>query len=340
MNKRLGADLKSLNTLALPCVAREELCFDNAQELVLFLQGGSYELSELLILGGGSNLVLPERLDKLVIRLLFDAIHYHDDDTDHVIVVVEAGRIWDDLVADTVNQGLVGLENLSYIPGTVGAAPVQNIGAYGVELSDSLVSVKAFDTKTLSLCELSNEQCQFSYRDSIFKREPNRYCIISITLRLTRKPCFKLDYGELRGFQGLAESLMVSQVREKIIAVRKAKLPEPSELPNAGSFFKNPIVTAKQEESIRKKFPGLVSYQLETGEFKLAAGWLIDQAGWKGKRQGPVGVHAKQALVLVNHDGGNQADILTLAQDIRASIASIFSVALEVEPKIVSSLSS
>lgn len=335
MKEQEHINIEAMNTLALPCIAQKVICFHSIREVEDYFQGPGCS-EEVLIIGGGSNLILPECLKTTVLRFLFDKVSYRQQASDVVIVEVEAGKSWDDLVAETVSQGLIGLENLSYIPGTVGAAPVQNIGAYGVELADVLETVCVYDRNKHVICELDKEQCQFAYRDSIFKREPNRYCILSLKLRLSKCKDYKLDYGELKTLHSHGNDLSVSQVRDKVIEVRKAKLPEPDVLPNVGSFFKNPIVSKLELEQLKRRFPDLVSYELDNGQAKLAAGWLIDGAGWKGRNHGEVGVHDRQALVLVNLGSATQANVLALAKEIQNSIYEKFSVHLEVEPKIIS----
>ena len=290
---------------------------------------------QLLVLGGGSNVLLPESLDKVVLRFEFEEIKYQPLASGDVLVKVDAGRNWDELVADTVSKGLRGLENLSYIPGSVGAAPVQNIGAYGVELSDVLESVRVYDTVEGTIRDLDNKQCQFAYRDSIFKRNSGRYCILELTLRLSSTADFCLEYGELQALRKTQAYLDVAKVREAVIGIRKAKLPEPEDLPNAGSFFKNPVVSREALKDLKAHFPDMVSYGLGDGRAKLAAAWLIDQAGWKGKCFEHVGVHSKQALVLVNLGGATQSKVLALAKKIQDSVYSIFKVRLEIEPQLI-----
>jgi len=325
------ADLTSYNTLALPCVARCLVDIYSADELQQIYQDLELSAEKTLILGGGSNLVLPAYLDKTVVRIKSQGITYAQLDSDQVLVDVDAGVSWDKLVQESVEKGLHGLENLSLIPGLAGAAPVQNIGAYGVEIADALESVRVFNSQTKQLEVLSNDDCQFAYRDSLFKRHPGRYCILSVRLRLSTSRPFNLNYGELKTLQDRA-GLSVSEVRAKVIEVRRAKLPDPESLPNAGSFFKNPIVSTEKAMILNTKFPGLVSYPLDSRHVKLAAGWLIDSAGWKGCRKSRVGVHEKQALVLINHDHARQNDLLELVQEIQCSIMDVFNVSLEVEP--------
>lgn len=327
-----NVELQSLNTLGLPCVAKQFITIECDDELPVVFERHGLSPNSYLILGGGSNLVLPEYLNTTVLHFTFDEIHLRDIDANQVEVEAEAGVVWDRLVAYTVDKGLRGIENLSLIPGSVGAAPVQNIGAYGVELADCLVSVKVFDTQQLEVKELSRDECQLSYRDSIFKQQKGRYCILSVKLVLSRDKDFSLAYGELAALQELHDTITLAMVRDTVISVRQAKLPSPDNLPNVGSFFKNPMVSAKLLSRLRQKFPSIVSYLVDDDKVKIAAGWLIDQAGWKGVRREHAGVHDKQALVLLNHQNARQSDILSLATEIQESVRSKFDILLEIEP--------
>jgi len=330
------ADLSHFNTLALPCVAKRLVYVESLDDLQKAYAHFDLTPNNSLIMGGGSNLVLPDYLDLSVIHLKNNGIHFESRPSGDVFVDVDAGVVWDELVSETVKNGLHGLENLSLIPGSVGAAPVQNIGAYGVELADVLESVTVFNSHLMKLETLLNKDCQFAYRDSIFKRNPGKFCILNIRLHLARTKPFSLNYGELKSLVGQTD-LNVADVREKVISVRSAKLPSPKVLPNAGSFFKNPIVTFAVATNLKSKFPGLVSYPVGQNEMKLAAGWLIDQAGWKGYRDAAVGVHSNQALVLINHNKATQNELLCLAQKIQNSIRDMFGVSLDVEPIVVPS---
>jgi UDP-N-acetylmuramate dehydrogenase len=213
----------------------------------------------------------------------------------------------------------------------VGASPVQNIGAYGVELADILDSVEVLNLKTLTVEVFTKDECKFAYRDSVFKRNPGCYFITNVRLKLSCTSKFTLNYGDLKTLSQ-KEDLVVKDVREKVIALRSAKLPDPKVLPNAGSFFKNPVVTADQAKILKLKFPNIVAYSQSNGQVKLAAGWLIEQANWKGKRVGDVGMHAQQALVLVNYKHARQTEVLALAAKVQASVQAMFNVSLEIEP--------
>ena len=322
------------NTLALPCLARR--CYQaNTIDDAIDLLNTWPEAERPMVLGAASNLVLPESIERPVLRVQADKIEVQAIPGEDVCrVVAEAGVRWDHLVAFCVEKGYQGIENLSWIPGSVGAAPVQNIGAYGVELKDCFAYAEVFDFDSMSLQKLGPEQCQFAYRDSIFKREPGRFVILRVALNLSLQAEFELAYGELKPL-AQCEGLKVNDVRQKVIEVRQAKLPDPDEIPNAGSFFKNPVVSSDAYQTLTQRYPSLVAYALDDGHYKLAAGWLIDQAGWKGYRASRAGVHDKQALVLTNLGAAGQEDILNLAELIKADIQSKFELDLEVEPVVV-----
>lgn len=306
-------------------LVREALAYAEAQQL------------SLLVLGGGSNLLLTADVQALVLRMASRGIRLLSDDGEQVLVEAEAGEPWHPFVQWTLVQGLVGLENLSLIPGTVGAAPVQNIGAYGVELKDLFAGLTALDRHTGELREFSLEECGFAYRDSLFKRESGRWLILRVRFALSRSAALHLDYGPVR--QRLAEQSIDTptalDVSQAICAIRSEKLPDPGVLGNAGSFFKNPVVPAALAQRLRAEHAGLVGYPQADGQVKLAAGWLIERAGWKGFREGDAGVHRLQALVLVNYGSATGAQLLTLARRIQADIAQRFAVELEIEPNVL-----
>lgn len=289
-----------------------------------------------LIIGGGSNLVLTDDLNQLVVvnRIAGHSISEAEDGA--LCVTAGAGEDWHSLVRWTLEHNCYGLENLSLIPGTVGAAPMQNIGAYGVELKDRMLSLEAFDLDSGQMTLFSCEACQFGYRDSVFKsRYPGRYLITSVTFSLSRTFNPVLHYGGLTGelsARGI-ESPDALQLSDLICEVRNSKLPQPQQIGNAGSFFKNPVIPADQVETLKQRFPTLVSFADKPGYSKLAAGWLIDQLGWKGRREGDAGVYDKQALVLVNHGNATGQDILELAGSIQADVFQHFGVMLEIEPR-------
>ena len=325
-----------MNTLALPCIASRLIQVDTVEELKQVYSSYNLDTGNSLIIGSGSNVVLPEILEITVLQFTASAIKLHPQDDVSVNIEVDAGVLWDDLVKAMVDKGLRGIENLSLIPGTVGAAPVQNIGAYGVEVSDLLLSVEVFNVQTREVETIRHSECDFSYRDSAFKQNPGQFLILKVFLNLSKIRPFTLGYGELKPLLG-RKNLNVAAIRARVIEVRQAKLPDPKVLPNVGSFFKNPLVSFKQAEELKAQYPDLVSYQLPLNvqSVKLAAGWLIDHAGWKGHRESRVGVHDQQALVLINHAGGTQQELLSLVGKIKHSVWEKFQIRLEPEPVII-----
>ncbi len=331
-------DLTSLNTLGLRAHANSFLRYDSNVDLSeLSYVAGRY--SSVFILGGGSNVVLDPTLNCLVIKVESRGIAIIGETDREVIIEAYAGEVWHDFVASCLAHGWNGLENLALIPGTVGAAPVQNIGAYGVELDQRFHSLVAWDLATKQTLEMSAADCQFSYRNSFFKRaDPGRWLIVKVRFALQRDWKPVLDYPDLQQhpvLQAAGASVTASQVFDAVCEIRRNKLPDPAVLGNAGSFFKNPVVSADVFGDIKARFPGLVAYRQAGGDYKLAAGWLIDHAGWKGRRLGPVGVHERQALVLVNHGGATAQDIESLANAIRVDVADRFGVSLDQEPVMV-----
>lgn len=301
---------------------REALAYASAQAVPL------------LVIGGGSNLLLTRDIPALVLRMATRGIRVLQDDGKHVLVEAEAGEAWHPFVLWTLEHGLCGLENLSLIPGTVGAAPMQNIGAYGVEIKDVFAGLTALDRQTGELRDFNLEECNFAYRDSLFKHETGRWLILRVRFALSRVSHLKLDYGPVQqrlAGQGITEATP-SDVSRAICSIRREKLPDPAELGNAGSFFKNPLVPQALAAELQGLYPDLVAYPQADGQMKLAAGWLIDKAGWKGFRDGDAGVHKMQALVLVNYGGATGHDIANLALRIQQDIAERFKVDLEMEP--------
>jgi UDP-N-acetylmuramate dehydrogenase len=342
---KTDADLTALNTFGLPARARHLLCVrsvEEARQARDFLDSRPKGIPRpSLILGGGSNLVLRgEALDTVIKveipgrRRLFEA---GASPSASIRIEAGAGENWHDFVRWTLDQGWPGLENLSLIPGTVGAAPVQNIGAYGLEAAERIESLDALDLASGELKRFDTAACRFDYRDSVFKRQPGRWRITAVRFRLPRSWQPLTRYGELarelagRGFSDAAPPSPI-EVSDAVIALRQRKLPDPAELGNAGSFFKNPVIDAGQCAALLAAYPGLPHHPQPDGREKLAAGWLIEQCGWKGRRLGPVGCHAQHALILVNHGGAAGADILQLAASIRDDVLRRFGVELEPEP--------
>jgi len=335
------ADLTAINTFGLPAKANRLLrirSVEEARQAQAFLASRPEGLSGLsLVLGGGSNLVLRGEPLDTVLKVEIPGRRRLSDTETSLLIEAGAGENWHDFVRWTLNQGWPGLENLSLIPGTVGAAPVQNIGAYGLEVAERIESLDALDLANGELERFDAAACQFGYRDSIFKRQPNRWLITAVRFRLPRRWQPLTHYGELahelagRGFSDSSPPSPL-QVSDAVIALRRRKLPDPAELGNAGSFFKNPVIEAGQCTVLLAAHPTLPHHPQSDGREKLAAGWLIEQCGWKGRRLGPVGCHAQHALILVNHGGATGTDILQLARSIQDDVFRRFGVELEPEP--------
>lgn len=329
--------LRPYNTLAVDVRARFFVAVNDLEQLKTALVWAQQRKVAVLLLGGGSNLVLAADVNALVIHIQLLGIKVLSEDAEFAHVEVQAGENWHEFVQWSLAQGYSGLENLSLIPGNVGAAPVQNIGAYGVELKDHLHSVLVYGRDTAEIERLTVDQCQFAYRDSLFKRESGRRVILSVVFKLPKHACLQLDYGDLRSY--LAEQKITQptpqDVSRAVCAIRATKLPDPQQLANVGSFFKNPVVSAEHALELQKKHPNMVKFAQADGQVKLAAGWLIDQAGWKGVRRGDAGVHTKQALVLVNYGHASGQQILALAAQIQADIQQRYGVELEIEPNVI-----
>jgi UDP-N-acetylmuramate dehydrogenase len=297
-----------------------------------------YAGSAPMVLGGGSNLLFAGNPPGAVISLATRGIGVADDGGEHAIVRADAGVVWHDFVLWTLSRGLCGLENLALIPGTVGAAPIQNIGAYGVEARERILAVEAFDRLGNAMVRLDNAACAFAYRDSLFKRDPERYVVTAVEFALPRTPSLRVDYaglGEELAAMGVSDPTP-SQVADAVIRIRRRKLPDPAVLGNAGSFFKNPIVPVAQAEALQAEHPSLPVFRGSSEDTrKLSAAWLIDQCGWKGHREGDAGVAPSHALVLVNHGNATGAQLLDLARRIAGSVRERFGVAIEPEPRIV-----
>lgn len=331
--------LATLNTLAVDVKAKYYWPISGEAELMAALdwyQELHPELAlPLLVLGGGSNIVLQDDFPGLVLHMQNHGFKVLKTGQASVRIEVQAGQIWHELVEQCCQLGYHGLENLALIPGNVGAAPIQNIGAYGVELKDSFISLKAFNLAANDFEVLNAEQCQFGYRESVFKQvgQPARV-ICSVVLELSLQPQLNLSYPGLQQALARFEQPSPKQLFDAVCELRRSKLPDPAELANVGSFFKNPVIDAAQLAQLQQQYPAVVNYPAANGCYKIAAGWLIDQAGWKGKRQGGVGVHQHQALVLVNFNAGSGSEILQLAKMIQQDIYAKFSISLEIEPRV------
>ena len=327
--------LKNLNTFGIAATAHNFLRIDRVEQLSQLRQDARLSLLPRLVLGGGSNLVLSDEIDGLLVQMALQGKQVVAEDAAHVYVCAKAGEKWHEFVLWTLQEGLGGLENLSLIPGTVGAAPIQNIGAYGVELQDFFHQLTAFDFLSGEIITLDKAACKFAYRDSIFKHEyKDRLVILDVTFALPKVWQARLHYGDvaqLLATKNISDPRPID-VSDAIISIRQSKLPDPTVIGNAGSFFKNPIINADLRDQLLSVYPTMVSYSQAEGRYKLAAGWLIEQCGWKGKSLGNVGVYEKQALVLVNLGGATGLEVRQLALQIQADVLKKFSVSLEVEP--------
>ncbi|ACE85323.1 UDP-N-acetylmuramate dehydrogenase [Cellvibrio japonicus] len=330
-------NLQKHNTLAVPAVADWFVSITNDTELREALAWAGERSLPLLVLGGGSNLVLRDDFHGLVIHIRSQGKILAAENEQYVWLQVAAGENWHQLVEYTLAEGLFGLENLSLIPGSVGAAPIQNIGAYGVELCDVFAELSAMEIASGLSVTFTAESCHFGYRDSIFKNALNgKYIITQVTLKLSREPRLVLDYPALREeLKAIPmDQLTPEKVSEAVIAIRRSKLPDPANMPNAGSFFKNPIVDGPEYQRLIAAYPDLVAYPQADGHFKLAAAWLIDRAGWRGRQLAGAAVHEYQALVLTNPQRLPGSAVLALAGHIVQSVEEQFGVTLEMEPRI------
>ena len=330
-----NVSLESRNTFGLPAIA--ELAYDitSPDQLPglmadILNQGGAWR-----VLGGGSNVVLPNTLSGTTLLMSIFGKEIIDSNDHFTAVAVGAGENWHDFVAWTLEHNLPGLENLALIPGTVGAAPIQNIGAYGAEVADYLACVEVFDCKVQTFVTLSKTDCQFAYRDSYFKKNPGRYIVTKVVFSIPKAWVPGLTYADLKKQFSGHSSPSAQEIFAAVCNIRQTKLPDPKVIGNAGSFFQNPIIGTTQYEMLLAQHSSLVSYPNVAGTRKLAAGWLIDQCGFKGYRSGPAGVYEKQALVLVNHGGATACDILELASTIQAKVKERFGVELQIEPNIL-----
>jgi UDP-N-acetylmuramate dehydrogenase len=311
----------------------------NSRAVLHDLHGSSELTSQrILILGEGSNILFVKSFDGLILLNQIKGIDIVEESENEVLIQAGGGESWSSFVDFAVSNNWGGIENLSLIPGTVGAAPVQNIGAYGVELKDVFVSLTAFDLQSGEIKEFNHSACEFGYRNSIFKTKfPGRYFILNVILKLNKKIVPNLEYGPLKlAFNGRNPSTVtLPEISEEIKKIRRSKLPDPKLLGNAGSFFKNPVISNVQASDLKQKYPEIPLFVLNNIETKVAAGWLIEQCGWKGKRIGDAGVHEKQALVLVNYGEASGNDILQLAEMIVKSVKTTFGIELEKEVRVV-----
>lgn len=338
MNIKENFNIKSLNTFGINADAKlytEVASVNDLEELNHYILKTKIPT---LILGGGSNILFTNNFNGLVVKINLKGIELISQDEAHYYVKAMAGEVWDELVDYCVSHNYGGLENLSLIPGSVGASPVQNIGAYGIEIKDTFHELELFEYRTGKIRTMKATECGFGYRNSVFKHElKGQGIIVSVTFRLDKSPVLRTEYGSIKEELALMEinHPAIQDIRNAVITIRRSKLPDPAQIGNAGSFFKNPAVDAALHNDLKKKFPQMVSFPQADGTFKLAAGWLIEQCGWKGKRIGDAGVHEKQALVLVNYGHATGSDIIRLAEEVRESVTKLFGVKLDFEVNIV-----
>lgn len=324
------------NTFGLPAVAEYFTRVTGREGLAEALEFARSR--SLFVLGGGSNILFTRDVPGLTLRMEMSGTELVSEDADHYYIKAGAGVNWHTLVMHCVENGYAGIENLSLIPGSVGAGPMQNIGAYGVELKDVFHALEAVHIPTGEARIFTLSECEFDYRSSIFKtREKGNYIITSVTLRLRKQPEFQVSYGAIsQELEAMGvQTLSIRAISDAVIRIRRSKLPDPAEIGNAGSFFKNPVISAEQFRTLKAEFPDIASYPQPDGTVKIAAGWLIEKGGWKGKTLGNCGVHKNQALVLVNYGGATGAAIYQLSEDILRDIHQKFGIALEREVNIV-----
>lgn len=326
--------LGDLNTFGLRVHAREFSRVSELDQLRRLRDDGHLESDSLLILGGGSNVLFTGDYDGLVLKNDLKGMEILAEDAESILLRVRAGEVWHQLVLHCVERGWGGIENLSLIPGQVGAAPMQNIGAYGVELRDVFHSLRAFELDSGEVREFSHSDCEFGYRESVFKKSlKGKFIILSIDIRLQKNPVLNTSYGAIS--QTLEDMGIqdpdIADLSRAVIHIRSSKLPDPAELGNAGSFFKNPVIPDNEFEQIKSAHPEVPSYPAGEGFTKVPAGWLIEQAGWKGKRMGEVGMHARQALVLVNYGHASGNELWEHARRVQASVLEQFGIELSPE---------
>lgn len=329
--------LKSYNTFGIACSARYFVSVSTLSELKQALLSKPKK-TPLFLLGGGSNMLLTQDLDAFVIHLNLKGIELREETEDYAILEVMAGENWHEFVLYCIENGFGGVENLSLIPGNVGTAPIQNIGAYGVELKNTFVSCRVMDVETLEEKTIDKEEAQFGYRNSIFKNEAKgKYVITSVTFKLTKKNHIINDgYGDIQKIlaEKNIENPSIKDISDAVITIRQSKLPDPKVLGNSGSFFKNPVIDAEAFQEFQKNFPEAPFYKVSATEFKIPAGWLIEKTGFKGKRFGDAGVHERQALVLVNHGNASGKEIWQLALKIQKTVKEQTNILIEPEVNI------
>ena len=333
MKIQQNISLKQYNTFGINAIAKRFVTVNSLKDLTAII---ALE-KDVFLLGGGSNMLLTSDIEKLVLHLNLKGIIVNDTEKDSVFVTAEAGEDWHQFVLWCVSQNYGGLENLSLIPGNVGTSPIQNIGAYGVEIKDTFQQLEAVEVATGNIKTFSKEECNFGYRNSIFKNElKEKYIIVSVTFKLTKtNHILNTSYGAINTFLEEVRNPSIKDVSDAIIAIRESKLPNPKEIGNSGSFFKNPVISKGKFILLKEKYPEVPHYIVSENSIKIPAGWLIEQSGFKGKRYGDAGVHTKQALVLVNYNNATGKEIFELAQKIQKKIKTMFNINLDIEVNII-----
>lgn len=340
MHIQQNFSLLKYNTFRIDVSCSHFVELDSEQSIVDFVKTDLQKFPDRIILGGGSNMLFTSDYKGLILKISAKGIRVIQQENGQILVGAMAGEIWDDFVQYTVNLGYGGLENLSLIPGTVGASPIQNIGAYGVEVCDVFHSLRAVSVSDGSIRTFNAEACRFGYRDSFFKQEgKGQYIILEVVFRLDNHPVLKLDYGAIKSEiqkSGIPdESIRVSDIRDAVCAIRRSKLPDPELIGNAGSFFKNPVIDGDVYRNLLARYPQIIAFPQQDDKFKLAAAWMIDQCGWKGYREKDAGVHVNQALVLVNYGQSSGIMIQQLSEKIIDSVFRKFQIRIETEVNII-----
>lgn len=336
MNLEKNISLKPYNTFGIDVKARQFISVETEEELIGILK--RFYAEELFVLGGGSNMLLTQNIKKTVLHVDLKGIEIVEEHDDYVLVKAAAGENWHEFVMYCLDHDYGGLENLSLIPGNVGTSPIQNIGAYGVELKDVMSYCEAINRQTLSKERFYTKDCEFEYRDSIFKSKfKNQYIITSVVFKLTKKKHqLHIDYGSIQAELNSKEvtSPTIQDISKAVIAIRESKLPNPKEIGNSGSFFKNPVVNYSILEAIQADYPEVPFYKIDEHSVKIPAGWLIEKTGMKGYRKGDAGVHSKQALVLINYGAASGKEIKKVAELVQKQVKNKFNIALETEVNI------
>lgn len=338
MTIQKNISLKEYNTFHVEASAKYFCEVNDLIELESLFADDRFRDEKKLILGGGSNILFTKDFNGIVIKNNIGGIEVISEDQESILIKVGAGNDWDEFVEYTVSSGFNGLENLSLIPGTVGASPIQNIGAYGVEVKDVIETVNGFDLEDFKEKTFTNSECRFDYRDSIFKSElKNKFMVTSVVFNLSKDGKVKSNYEAIKNYisEKNIREITPSEIRKAVIEIRKSKLPDPQEIGNAGSFFRNPVITKEKFESVKSKYPDLRGYKVNDNSIKISAGWLIEKCGLKGKRSKDVEIYDKQALVIVNYGSASGIEIKNIAEEIRDIVLDEFNISLQFEVNIL-----